>query len=720
MNTRILQYSLAVLALIPSGLIPFSADAQVRFVDRAQTQTQAPSRWDRAIGNAQQGQVRVSHKMKPADPLSQPGLSRDVALAMPHWTGSFTSQGVQYPYTVIGSDPSQGSSTTIGTVIVPYRMIFPDGGVFDATTDLIDGVTPVAGVVNSPLFQPVPWSVGNTQLGTTQFGDAMMRANFWASIPGNRSGYHVLLSTPQVLPVQVINVPAGLGYTMVDSRGAKAGVVDFAWLAETTASVTLNLRLPPQVLSIHLMSAVEGVDLNGGGSLGFHFEVNVGTAATPILQPYLQGGYFSVNSAAVQGNFNGAGTAVLGHELAEWLNDPLGDNIVPAWQEPAFPHICDNPLLEVGDPLEVLSGGLAVTLNGRAYRFPEVVFLPWFTGDRHSTAANGWYSSLNTLSGPSTGCPVFTSFEEVGVTFTNTTSSVFTGISNPVNNKMKLVGYVAAAQSNPLGLLMDFSFDPATGGVSLANLQQVLFPGALVTLPVKVNDAGQVAGVYIDTAGVQHGFLLSKGQYTSIDFPGASATEALAINNWPVPAIAGDYTDTLGKVHGFVSIGGQFLPVDASFAANLSVTGFNDLGLMTGIYDVGGQLGVAQTFGFTGFAGFLTPLNYPNSNIAPATTSTLVNAVNNKAEIAGTARIQFANLLRVDAFLEGGGNFEPLEPGFDGALADQALGINDAGYMVGSFQDLMGVHAAIAIPAQLLSGAAGNSSMQVTLPFPLK
>jgi hypothetical protein len=108
-------------------------------------------------------------------------------------------------------------------------------------------VTPVAGIVNSPLFRPVPWSAGNTQLGATQFGDAMLRANFWSSIPGNRSGYHVLLSAPQILPVQVIYVPEGQGYTTVDSRGYKFGVVDFAWLAETTASMTVSLGLPRSI-----------------------------------------------------------------------------------------------------------------------------------------------------------------------------------------------------------------------------------------------------------------------------------------------------------------------------------------------------------------------------------------------------------------------------------------------------------------------------------------
>ncbi len=195
------------------GLIPSSVGGQVRYFDRMQTQPQGPSRWETAIHNAQQGRVSVGRRMQKDKPSSQaqPGPVHDQALAMPQWTSSFTSQGVTYPFTIIGSDPSQGTTTTIPTVIVPYRLIFPDGGVFDATTDLVDGVTPLAGIVNSPIFQPVPWTVGPTQVGTTQFGDAMLRANFWSFIPGNRSGYHVLLAAPQILPVQVIQVPDGEG-----------------------------------------------------------------------------------------------------------------------------------------------------------------------------------------------------------------------------------------------------------------------------------------------------------------------------------------------------------------------------------------------------------------------------------------------------------------------------------------------------------------------------
>jgi hypothetical protein len=259
---------------------------------------------------------------------------------------------------------------------------------------------------------------------------------------------------------------------------------------------------------------------------------------------------------------------------------------------------------------------------------------------------------------------VFTNFGFVGFDFTGATSSIMTGVNNSVNNKMKVVGYAAAACSSPIGLQTDFSFDPATGATTIAHLQQVYFPGSQFKVPVKINDAGQIAGLYVDSGGKQHGFLLSKGQYSTIDFPGAVATEVLAINNWPVPAIAGDYADAAGRVHGFVGIAGQLLPVNAGFATNLSLTGISDLGEMTGIYNLGGQLGTAPNPRVPWVRWLANAVELSQQFTAPIVTSTLFRALNNKGEIAGTAQIQSPTpFVRVDAFLEGGG-----KPGLTGSL----------------------------------------------------
>jgi hypothetical protein len=406
---------------------------------------------------------------------------------------------------------------------------------------------------------------------------------------------------------------------------------------------------------------------------------------------------------------------VLGHEIAETLNDPVTNNFVPPWQDPTFPHVCTNPLLEVGDPLVVLSAGLQVNLNGRSYQLPDVALLPWFDRTQRSTSVNGWYTFLNTFTSPSEACPVFTNFALFQLDFGGVTSTNLTGVNNTGKaNAGQAVGYYTLAPNNiPQSFVLDFSFTPTA--FNLSNVQQVYFPGSRLTAAVKINDRGQIVGLYVDSGGAEHGFLLNNGQYSAIDFPGAVATEALAINNWPVPGIAGNYTDSSGKVHGFVFIGGRYIPVDASFAVNLSVNGMNDLGQLAGTYDLGGTLGTAQTFGFTGSLGSLEPLNYPQILNYP--TSTLPNALNNKNEIAGEFTETTPYTLRIAAFLEGGGNFQPISPGLDASFSTDALGINDQGILVGSFRDLAGSHAGFAIPSQLFAPPAGHLSVQIPVPF---
>lgn len=59
-------------------------------------------------------------------------------------------------------------------------------------------------------------------------------------------------------------------------------------------------------------------------------------------------------------------------------------------------------------------------------------------------------------------------------------------------------------------------------------------PGGVArqTAPRGINPRGDVVGFYIDTAGIQHGFLLTDGTFTTIDFPlaGVRNTSANGIN----------------------------------------------------------------------------------------------------------------------------------------------------------------------------------------------
>ena len=60
-----------------------------------------------------------------------------------------------------------------------------------------------------------------------------------------------------------------------------------------------------------------------------------------------------------------------------------------------------------------------------------------------------------------------------------------------------------------------------------------------------INAAGNIVGAYIDAVGALHGFLLSRGDFTTIDFPGAVATSANGIG--PSGDIVGNYTAPLNS-----------------------------------------------------------------------------------------------------------------------------------------------------------------------------
>src|SRR5437899_647800 len=72
-----------------------------------------------------------------------------------------------------------------------------------------------------------------------------------------------------------------------------------------------------------------------------------------------------------------------------------------------------------------------------------------------------------------------------------------------------------------------------------------------------INPSGEIVGFFVDAANKTHGFLLRKGEFTTIDFPGEDvvSTQTRGIN--PQGDIVGLYVskDALGKLHthGFVA-----------------------------------------------------------------------------------------------------------------------------------------------------------------------
>ena len=121
----------------------------------------------------------------------------------------------------------------------------------------------------------------------------------------------------------------------------------------------------------------------------------------------------------------------------------------------------------------------------------------------------------------------------------------------------------APMQTNPFdindrGVISGYFFDPAGMSHSFlfdgANYQTVDFPMAANTADGKLNNLGQLVGIY-SSNGPNHGYLFDSidNTYLSFDVPDVAATQAHAINN--KGQIAGNYKpfpDTSPR-HGFIA-----------------------------------------------------------------------------------------------------------------------------------------------------------------------
>src|SRR5262249_44189198 len=149
------------------------------------------------------------------DPASISVQSRESAFAntsvpsagLAFYTASYTSlEGKQLPFHIVGTDPSFGANmTTIPTVLIPMKFIFPNAG-----GPTLDGTDIVPTTASSPIFQVADYAAGSVDLGVTQYGDALQRAEFW-NLPGFSRDYHVLLGAPSVAATVTVSVPAGKG-----------------------------------------------------------------------------------------------------------------------------------------------------------------------------------------------------------------------------------------------------------------------------------------------------------------------------------------------------------------------------------------------------------------------------------------------------------------------------------------------------------------------------
>jgi hypothetical protein len=172
-------------------------------------------------------------------------------------------------------------------------------------------------------------------------------------------------------------------------------------------------------------------------------------------------------------------------------------------------------------------------------------------------------------------------------------------------------------------------------------------PGSLATNAAKINNRGQIVGVYSDTSRdlgdrpdsdptaptyKLRGFLRDqRGRFTRLDFPGARSSQASGINDRG--QILFIYGDDRSPLRGAVLSKGVFTRFDAQGAQITFPFGLHDRGQIVG-YSVSDPADLTTVRGFLlaeGAKGPFTTISRPGATV------TVPTGINNRGQIVGIA-----------------------------------------------------------------------------------
>jgi hypothetical protein len=286
------------------------------------------------------------------------------------FTLKWTYSGKSYSALFVGTEPQTGTSTTIPVYIVPMKLTVGTT-TEDPTAPDFTGVSPVNNIIASPIFQTLDYKQGKTDVGTTQYEDAFQRANLWGKVK-KHTGYHVLLGTPTVEPVQAYTVPKGDG-TVTTDFGVQVLNVSLGWFDTQVNSLLKSLSIPANSLPLFIVNQTY---LTSGGCCIGGYHNYTGTQAYSVSTYISNSGKNIVFSQDV---------SALSHELGEFYDDPLVNNS-------NIPSLCStqgnhNSIYEVGDPIEVDAnyGDYEYTLGGLVWHLQDLV-MPTYFGAKKNTS----------------------------------------------------------------------------------------------------------------------------------------------------------------------------------------------------------------------------------------------------------------------------------------------------------------------------------------------
>jgi uncharacterized membrane protein len=268
-----------------------------------------------------------------------------------------------------------------------------------------------------------------------------------------------------------------------------------------------------------------------------------------------------------------------------------------------------------------------------------------------------------------------------------------------------------------------------TASAAQPKFKSVNYPTATVTYVYGINASGEMVGSWYDAAGIshRHGFLLSHGIFTALDYPevGTTWTEAWGINERG--DIVGQYSRADKTIHGFLLHDGNYYPVDVPGQPNTMVVKISANGAIVGCYHVNNLSGgtiLNTMYGFsltgegvTSYPAAFTMHNGVNEDgdivgLLYTASDSLVHysylvhegvttyfqfpeaVVTQAWDISSTGAIvgfyRFSMTLPIHGFLREGGVMTSVD--VPGASQTRAYGINARGDIVGYYVDGIGTH----------------------------
>jgi hypothetical protein len=187
-----------------------------------------------------------------------------------------------------------------------------------------------------------------------------------------------------------------------------------------------------------------------------------------------------------------------------------------------------------------------------------------------------------------------------------------------------------------------------------------------------INNKGAAAGWCTDTTtALYDAFVYAGGKFTAINFPKSLETQAIGIND--KGEVVGLYFDSNGAQHGYVKKGSKYTSIDVSGASSAEAWGINNAGdiAVFAVSSAGGY----ESFIYNGKT--FKQISDPNQG----TSGTIVRELNNKGDVAGA--YFNSSGIEVGFLLHGGMYYDVIDPNTSSATKPD--GLNDKLEIVGRY-----------------------------------